>query len=122
MGVFYERVGGPPPESLVPVDTVRSVVERGLQSAPPLTGEDLVDQTDALVAEARASAPVAADAGEVRLQGQRLLIAAGLVALLVVAGIVTEANGWSDSSTAIWTLATTAFGVIVGLLGGDAKK
>jgi len=56
------------------------------------------------------------------VHGGRLLIAAGIVILLAVAGMVSEAQGWTESSKAIWGLAASAFGVIVGLLGGEAAN
>jgi hypothetical protein len=41
------------------------------------------------------------------------------VAVLVVLGIWSDAQGYEDSSKQVFGLAATAFGVIVGLLGGE---
>lgn len=117
MGVFFDSPAGAP-QQLLPVSTVRDMVHASLQEVPPSTEAELADKTDAVVTSGAASA--AGGNVPAGLQALRLLVAVGLVAALVVGGVVTEANGWTDSSTAIWALATTAFGVIVGLLGGEA--
>jgi hypothetical protein len=117
MGVFFDSPGT---QELLPVSTVHDMVHASLREPPPATPDDLNARTDAVIKSMSSnSAPVDVAAS---LQALRLLVAVGLVAALVIGGVVTEANGWSNSSTAIWALATTAFGVIVGLLGGEAKN
>jgi hypothetical protein len=120
MGVFFDSpIGGT--QAVVPVSTVHDMVHASLREAPPATADALNARTDEVVNAVAASA-APGDAVPASLQALRLLVAVGLVAGLVIGGVVTEANGWSDSSTAIWALATTAFGVIVGLLGGESKS
>lgn len=117
MGVFYETAAAP--ESLLPVSRVRSMIEESLKTAPPQGDTELGAKVDEAIGAAKADETTGAVV--TALQGQRLLIASCLVLLLVIAGVVTEANGWADSSKAVWALTTTAFGVIVGLLGGESK-
>lgn len=119
MGVFFDSPAGRGEKTLLPVSTVHDMVHASLAESPPAAGDDLDARTNAIVNSATAQAAGAEVPAS--LQALRLLVAVGLVAGLVIGGVVTEANGWTDSSTAIWALATTAFGVIVGLLGGEAK-
>ena len=56
---------------------------------------------------------------EQEIQWPRLLIALGLVAALAVGGVICEAFDLDSSTDAFWGLATAAFGIIVGLLGGE---
>jgi hypothetical protein len=117
MGVFFDSPGT---QESLPVSTVQDMVHASLQESPPATPADLNARTEAVI-KSMSSTPSPSD-DTASLQALRLLVAVGLVAALVIGGVVTEANGWSNSSTAIWALATTAFGVIVGLLGGEAKN
>jgi hypothetical protein len=59
---------------------------------------------------------------ETNLNVDRLAVALGIVGLLIAAAITTDAFDLSASSTALYTLATTAFGMVVGLADrGEAK-
>ncbi len=45
-----------------------------------------------------------------------------IVAVLLGAGIGTDAANLPNSSKALYALATTAFGIVVGLLTGEKPK
>ncbi|HET9110344.1 MAG TPA: hypothetical protein VFN78_05930 [Ktedonobacterales bacterium] len=72
-----------------------------------------------------AAAEVAAHAAhEARGKGKRFttrnfLIAAAMFFAIVALGAVTELMGLKASTQALWGLAGSIFGVIVGLLGGE---
>jgi hypothetical protein len=98
VGVFFEPSGTKP--------SVREVLIDALGSPPVVN------------ADAEATHRLAnVDGGS--LQTSRLIIAIVLVALLLMAGVFTDIKGYDDSSKALFGLAATLFGVIVGLLGGE---
>jgi hypothetical protein len=53
------------------------------------------------------------------IQWSRLVIALGLVGALALGGVIADAFSLEKSTEAFWGLATAAFGIIVGLLGGE---
>ncbi|MDX6231691.1 MAG: hypothetical protein QOH68_650 [Nocardioidaceae bacterium] len=86
--------------------------------------EDAYRQEAATPAEAQVRAAgvapaVVAQAAAPAFQPARFFGALAIVAALIALGIFAEANGWKDSSKAVFALATTLFGVVVGLLGGE---
>ncbi len=52
----------------------------------------------------------------------RLVVALLIVAVLLGGGVASEAADLKDSSKALLGLAATAFGLVVGLLGGEKPK
>jgi hypothetical protein len=51
-----------------------------------------------------------------------LIVALLIVAVLIGAGIATQAAHLTASSAALFSLATTAFGIVVGLLTGEKPR
>jgi hypothetical protein len=94
--------------------SLRSQFREALMASPPSKAE----------ADSRADDLARASTTDSRqsLQVGRLLIAMAIVIVLVGAGIWTAAVGLSDPSKSIFGIATTAFGVVVGLLGGEKKS
>jgi hypothetical protein len=110
MGVFFERQA-PSPQGQA---AVAAAIEQALR-VEPATVSHPVDEARRRAAEATADA----SAEPQSFQTGRFLIALALVAVLVVLGIWSDAQGYQDSSKQVFGLAATAFGVIVGLLGGE---
>jgi hypothetical protein len=52
-------------------------------------------------------------------QWKRLLIALGLVGILAAAAVGAEWKDLTTSSEALWGLATTTFGIVIGLISGE---
>jgi hypothetical protein len=105
MPVFYEQVE--PPEHT----SVKGALKEALNKDPAEVGD--VDK------EAEERAAEIAPAGYARFNAGRFIGALVLWALIVVAGIVTEATDLEKSSDALWGAAAIVFGVIVGFLAGE---
>ena len=107
MGIFWQPQ--PQPQPLVTQQF------RAALAAPPPPTEELERQAQDLATRAASAPP--SQSGEVN-KGN-LITAILIVVAFVGAGIGTDAAGLSASSTALFGLGTTAFGIIVGLLGGE---
>ena len=105
MPVFYERVEPPPRER------VKGALRDALAKDPAEVG-DVEEEAEQRAAEI-------APAGYSRFNAGRFVGALALWALIVVAGIVTEATDLDKSSDALWGAAAIVFGVIVGFLAGE---
>lgn len=90
--------------------TLESVLDVAFAARPP--GSDQ-ERARLVRNSAREVAPQA------QLKVVPLVIALGIVGVLLGAGIWTDAAGLKGSSRAVFGLATTAFGIVVGLLGGE---
>jgi hypothetical protein len=106
MAIFWERKGGAPgidsdvviPESFQPgegTDAERAAHARGWAQAAAMTP------------------------GPASLRVGPLLVALAIVAALLVGGVIADAADLPNSSKALFGLATTAFGIVVGLLTGE---
>jgi hypothetical protein len=105
MGVFYEASDSN--------EQIRRVVKDALAARPALA-------EDAEAVEHNASAAVKAVKSSSQLDVGRLLIAIAILAVIVGAAVGTDAANLDDlSSKALWALASSVFGVILGLLGGE---
>ncbi len=108
MGIFWDYSDQPRPSV---VDSFKTALTKQAQ------------QGDDLDAEARERAVAAADAtAPASLKAGNLIVALIVVAVLIGAGIGTDAASLPDSSKALYALATTAFGIVVGLLTGEKPK
>lgn len=108
MGIFWETDTSQPPAMLV------SSIADALQSPPP-------DSHEALATEATQRAKLAAGAKPpTTFNAGRFVMALVIVGVLLAAAILCEANGWKDAEKTLLSLATTAFGIVTGLLGGKA--
>ena len=105
MPVFYEQVE--PPEHR----SVKGALKEALNKDPA--------EVDDVDKEAEERAKEIAPTGYARFNAGRFLGALVLWALIVIAGIVTEATGLDKSSDALWGAAAIVFGVIVGFLAGE---
>jgi hypothetical protein len=105
MPVFYERVEPPRRE------TVKGALEEALKKSPDEI-EDVEEEADVLVSEI-------APAAYAKFNTGRFVGALALWALIVIAGIITEATDLEKSSDALWGAAAIVFGVIVGFLAGE---
>lgn len=105
MPVFYERVE--PPEQT----SVKGAIKDALSTDPA--------EVDDVEEEAEQRAAQIAPAGYARFNAGRFVGALALWALIVIAGIVTEATDLDKSSDALWGAAAIVFGVIVGFLAGE---
>jgi hypothetical protein len=105
MPVFYERVeaGG--------TKSVKGALKEALTKDPA--------EVDDVEEEAEQRAAEIAPAGYAKFNAGRFVGALVLWALIVVAGIVTEAADLDKSSDALWAAAAIVFGVIVGFLAGE---
>lgn len=103
MGLFFDRTA--------PQAELQTVIEEALRTDP---GEVADPKT---TAEQKASE--IAPAGYGRFNKGRFVGALLLFAAIVVAAIITDAADIDDSSKALWGLAATVFGVVVGFLGGE---
>jgi hypothetical protein len=88
---------------------------RAALAAPPPSKADLDQQAQELATAVASATP--SQTGEVN-KGN-LITALLIVVAFVGAGIGTDAVGLSASSTALFALGTTAFGIIVGMLSGE---
>jgi hypothetical protein len=105
MGIFWNYAD--------PAQRVEELFTSAL-AGPSLHGEELQQQAQILRTAAAASPGTQAT-----LNLENLAIALLLVVAFVGAGIGTNAVGLTDSTTALFALATTAFGIVVGLLTGE---
>jgi hypothetical protein len=105
MGIFFEVQ---PVQSKVR-ESIRDALEEDPRQVPNLEAE----------AAARASAVAEKVRQGVTFQPQRFLIALAVFLTIVVAAIVTESFGLNDSPKALFFLAGTILGLIVGFLGGE---
>ncbi|HEY1775662.1 MAG TPA: hypothetical protein VGG41_05815 [Solirubrobacteraceae bacterium] len=136
MGVFFER-RGPDPRL---VDAFRTAFTADPQSdAPQQRAAALASAITPLVqplAAAVSSAPprdpeaaaitAATAAGNTLLGGAkfntgRFVVATIIFAALLGGAITTDATNLTSSSTALYALATTVFGVVIGFLGGESS-
>jgi hypothetical protein len=110
MGIFWNYAEQP--------QTPASMVQqfRAALAAPSVSGPELDRQAQALADEAAAPPPRAQGA---QMNTGNLIIAIGIVAALIGAGIGTNAAGLGTSTTSLFGLATTAFGIVVGILTGE---
>ncbi|MEO6350988.1 MAG: hypothetical protein ABIP53_10090 [Candidatus Limnocylindrales bacterium] len=139
MGLFFERAA--------PRAPLTDLLSNALQTPPPknpneravdlasnfqpliyeLT-EALASQPLATPAEADAAAGKKASAVTSHLLGGatfntgRFLVATAIFLALVAGAVTTDAFGLKDSPTALYGLATTVFGIVVGFLGAEAPK
>ena len=105
MGIFYDRVPAEEPRS------PRAVIADALQTDPKA-----VQNVDA---EAKKRAKELAPAGYAKFNAGRFVGAIVVFGVIVAAAIVCEATDLDKSSDALWALAATVFGVVVGFLGGE---
>ena len=109
MGIFWERAVQPPP---TPADEAVDIHE---------AYQEPTDAERAAHARGRAQA-IAQTPEPAKLKAVPLLVAFGVVVAFVVGGVVAEAIHLPDSSKALFGLATTAFGLVVGLLTGEKSN
>lgn len=109
MGIFWNYPDQPQPRPYL-VQQFRTA----LATQPPADAN--LDQQAHDLAAAVASAPPAQAA---TLDKLNLAIAILIVFAFVGAAIGTDAVGLSTSTTSLFALATTAFGIVVGLLTGE---
>jgi hypothetical protein len=103
--IFYERVE---PEKR---KSAKGALKDAL-SKDPAEVDDLEQEAETLAAEI-------APAGYAKFNTGRFVGALALWALIVLAGIATEATDLDKSSDALWGAAAIVFGVIVGFLAGE---
>jgi hypothetical protein len=105
MGIFYTRPSSQP--------IVQDAIHNALARNPANVNVEEESVT-------RANA-VSQQLGETReFQTGRFLLALAILIAFIAAAIITDASNLPDSSKALWGLATTILGVIVGLLGGES--
>lgn len=108
MGLFWNYAS-------VPSATVEESFRTALAKTPP--------QGDALDEEAKTRAAAVTNTNPpASLNKANLVVALVIVAVLLGAGIGTDAANLPNSSKALYALATTAFGIVVGLLTGEKPK
>jgi hypothetical protein len=108
MGVFWDYNDEPSP-------AVVNSFRTALAKTPP-ADPDLEEEAQTRAAAATNASPPAA------LNKANLVTALLIVAVLLGAGIGTDAANLPNSSKALYALATTAFGIVVGLLTGEKPK
>ena len=105
MGIFYTRPSSQP--------IVQEAIQNALAENPAN-----VDVNEEAVTRANA---VSEQLGETKeFQTGRFLVALAILIAFIAAAIITDATGLPDSSKALWGLAATSLGIIVGLLGGES--
>jgi hypothetical protein len=108
MGIFWE------PETDKPSPLIVNNFAEAIRSQPP-------DNDEAVAAQATQRAQAAASVAQpVTFHVWRLVGALVIVGVLLVAGIVSDANGWTDAEKTLFALATAGFGVVTGLLSGKS--
>jgi hypothetical protein len=108
MGIFWETKPDEPSPLLV------NNFAAALRTQPPADEATVKAQaTESARAAATVTPPTTFNA-------QRFVMAVIIVAVLLIAGIVCNAQGWTDAEKTLFTLATTAFGVVTGLLAGKS--
>ena len=110
MGVFWNYTEQPQAQA-----STMQLFRAALNAPAPATSADLNKQAQALATEV--SSPQRTQAAE--LNATNLVIAILIVIALIGAGIGTNAAGLTTSTTSLFALATTAFGIVVGLLTGE---
>lgn len=105
MGIFYARPSSQP----IVQDAIRNALE---------TNPDAINSAEESVTRANA---VSEQLGETReFKKGRFLVALAVLIAFIAAAIFTEVTNLPESSKALWGLAATILGVIVGLLGGES--
>jgi hypothetical protein len=108
MGVFFER----------PATLDRTAVKEKIKEA--LKEEQAQDSEADEKAEQKTNEIEIAPAGYTTFNTGRFVGATIIFSLIVIAAITTDAlGGMDDSSTALWGLTGTIFGVVVGFLAGE---
>lgn len=108
MGIFFEA------------KPVRPAVREAIRDAI-ITDHATVENLDA-EANARADSVANELLGGAAFNTGRFLIAAAIFLAIVVAAIISEAADLDESNEALFGLATTIFGVVVGFLGGEKSS
>lgn len=108
MGIFWESPTQTPPATV-------QLFHAAYAMQPPAA--DMVGQlaTNSAAAAVSLSAPTT-------LNSTRLILALAIVAVLLGAGIWTDQAHLADSSKTLFALATTAFGIVTGLVTGEKSK
>jgi hypothetical protein len=108
MGIFWTYSTEPRP-------SVVASFKAALAKSPP--------SGNALDSEAEERAAATADTtAPANLNSKNLIVAIIIVAALIGAAIGTDAANLPNSSKALYVIATTAFGIVVGLLTGEKPK
>lgn len=107
MGIFWNYTAQPPAST--------TQLFRAALQAPPPARADLESQARDLAAQATPQPQV----HTANLNVMNLIVAILIVFAFVGAGIGTNAAGLTTSTASLFALATTAFGIVVGLLGGE---
>jgi len=136
VGIFFERAGAasalvpilehayaqpPPPDA----DATAAAVHQHLADFNPVVAavrSAVVSEPPADPgAQAQQAAQAAANAllGGATLNTGRFLVAAAIFLALLGTAIGCDASGLTSSTTAIYSLVSSIFGVIVGVLGGE---
>jgi hypothetical protein len=107
MGVFFDTQG-------LDREKVKQEIKDALEKSPG----DVPDKEKE--AEEKTNKIEIAPPGYPKFNAGRFFGAVVIWALIVAAAITTDAvGGMDDSTTALWALAGTIFGVVVGFLGGE---
>lgn len=110
LGVFWNYTEQPQAQA-----STTQLFRAALNAPAPATSADLDKQAQDLATEV--SSPPRTQAAE--LNATNLVIGILIVIAFVGAGIGTNAAGLTTSTTSLFALATTAFGIVVGLLTGE---
>lgn len=110
MGIFWNYTG-----HLLTQASTTQLFRTALQAPPPATPADLDSQAQDLAAQV--TSPPHAQAADLNVMN--LVVAILIVIAFVGAGIGTDAAGLTTSTASLFALATMAFGIIVGILGGE---
>lgn len=109
LGVFWNYTEQPQAQA-----STTQLFRAALNAPAPATSADLDKQAQALATEVSSPRTQAAE-----LNSTNLVIGILIVIAFVGAGIGTNAAGLTTSTTSLFALATTAFGIVVGLLTGE---
>ncbi|MGI8863746.1 MAG: hypothetical protein ACR2JH_04990 [Solirubrobacteraceae bacterium] len=85
-----------------------------LATRPPEQGADTIALADAKAAQVTNEL-----LGGSSFNTGRFIVAAGIFAVLLIAAVWTDADNLKNSPTALYALATTVFGIVVGFLGAE---
>ena len=110
MGIFWNYTEQPQAQA-----STTQLFRTALNAPAPATSADLDKQAQDLATEV--SSPPRTQAAE--LNATNLVVAILIVIAFVGAGIGTNAAGLTTSTTSLFALATTAFGIVVGLLTAE---
>jgi hypothetical protein len=105
MGLFFE------PAANIDRTDVRGAIKEALQKDPATVAD--------ADAESEKKTNEIAPLGYAKFNAGRFIGAILIFAAIVGCAIGTDAAGLSDSEKALWGLAGTIFGVVVGFLGGE---